>query len=307
MYRVPTITLLVFCFGLILAIQACSSKQKNLTAESAKSMLEESLRTKGDAYPVDVAFVAGQIRSKTREDYSEGSYDANDPRNKVQKLLRTGYITQWNEPLTYRNVSGTYKFGNESTTDKRLASFILTMRPGHVDVEGEYTLDDWWHGQHTVASRGPVRGEVAQDGTVTLLYGQTPNPTIYQFSVEGNVLKLVGPETWGPGQRQCTFVGAGPGGVVTVPWYSYTFSDKVKGLLDPARNSIRGGKVEIDAVRGLLLATETRATAKFTWHVHLNEAAKILVGKDTVVAEGDVIFGKQPDGAWVLTEYERPE
>jgi len=48
------------------------------------------------------------------------------------------------------------------------------------------------------------------------------------------------------------------------------------------------------------MATETEAQAHFTWHVTFNDVGKALSGKTTVTGTGDVIFGKQPDGQWVV-------
>lgn len=283
---------------LVLALQACASN-KPLTASSAKAMLTESLKKKGDAYMVTITSVARQIRSQTREDYSAASFGDSDPRAQVGRLLKAGYITQAREDLTYRNVTGTYKCNTHSRWGNAIYTFTLSMQPGYNAVSGEYTFD-WQYSE----SAGPVHGEVMQDGHLRLVYGPMSSQTTYEITVEGNTTRLTGPNLFVQDGGQMTVVGTGPGGFVTVPRYSYVFSDKFKELLDPSGDLIRGGKIEIDDVHNLLLATETVAAARVTWHADLNNAATILLGKDKIDGEGSATFGKQPDGAWVLTGFQ---
>jgi hypothetical protein len=67
--------------------------------------------------------------------------------------------------------------------------------------------------------------------------------------------------------------------------------------------SLEAGKVKIDGIDNLLLATETSAEAMVRWHADFNDAAQTISGEKQRTGAGSALFRKQPDGEWVLVEY----
>jgi predicted secreted protein len=61
------------------------------------------------------------------------------------------------------------------------------------------------------------------------------------------------------------------------------------------------GKIVVTGVDSLLLTTDTVATAKFRWQLDLNEIGQVITQSERPKKVGEVQFGKQPDGVWVIT------
>jgi hypothetical protein len=269
-------------------------------------MLENKISAdkKGD-YRLSFSMVSETIRNRTRDDYTEGAFDNNDPRAAAQRLLKAGFITQAREEHTVPNVSGQYRVDLTFPKNPWVAyanySFNLSMKPTYSAVTGDYRMDSSGNKQN-----GPLTGTVDPDGTVHLTYGSQFGGTEadYKFASTGGTLTLTGKQPFLNIQcPEMTLTGSGPGGTISVPSFSYAFSNSFKPLPAPDANEIYVGDIAIDGVNNLLLATETEAQAHFTWHVTFNDVGKALSGKTTVTGTGDVIFGKQPDGQWVVAEY----
>lgn len=305
-----------FALGTILlvATQGCNGgPTKNLTTSSARDMLKTKLGTSSQhTYRFAINSVSEVIQLPTREDYSVGSYRNDDPRSSVQRLLQAGYIIQSREDSSVPNVSGDYKVEltwpkeNGIWTRNAIYTFNLSMQPTYATVSGGYTANSWYvTGQEAMRQNGPLTGSVSPDGTVKLGYGSQFGTTEenYKFSSNGSTLTLTGKQPFLTGNPNMTLVGTGPGGSIVVPKFSYAFSDKFKRLPSVSANVLDAGDVEIDDVSNLLLATDTIAHAQFTWHVNFNDAAKALTGQASMQGTGEMNFGKQPDGAWVLTAY----
>jgi hypothetical protein len=291
------------------------SSTKSLTESSAKRMLAAKFIAENkDDYRLNFYAVSEAIRVPTSEDYAEGTYRVNDPRLAVGRLIKAGYITQSRKDFTVPNVSGNYRV--ELTWPKEVSSialrnaiytFSLSMGPTDSTVSGKYTLDSWVNsGQETMSANGPLIGSVGQDGTVQLAYvtqyGSRINEA-YKFTSSGQGVNLTGNQPFLNGIPTLTLTGSGAGGTISVPSFTYVFSDKFKPVAPPNANQIVAGKIVVDEVSNLLLVTETIAQANFTWHVTFNDAAKALTGQTTASGAGQMTFGKQPDGNWVLAEY----
>jgi hypothetical protein len=309
----------LFCGLTLLAlVVGCEggSSTKNLTESSAKRMLVAKISADNkDNYLLNFDAVSETIREPIREDYADGTYRINDPRLAVGRLIKAGYIIQSRKEFTVPNVSGNYKV--ELTWPKEVSSialrnaiytFSLSMEPTFSTVSGKYSVDSWVNsGQETMSANGPLIGSVSQDGTVQLAYVTQYGSRIeeaYKFSISGQGVTLTGNQPFLNGIPTMTLTGSGPGGTISVPSFSYAFSAKFKPLAPPNANQIVAGKIVVDEVSNLLLATDTVAQARFTWHVVFNDAGRALSGEPTVSGTGNMIFGKQPDGNWVLSGYE---
>jgi hypothetical protein len=308
----------LFCGLTLLAlVVGCEggSSTKNLTESSAKRMLVAKISADNkDNYLLNFDAVSETIREPIREDYADGTYRINDPRLAVGRLIKAGYIIQSRKEFTVPNVSGNYKV--ELTWPKEVSSialrnaiytFSLSMEPTFSTVSGKYSVDSWVNsGQETMSANGPLIGSVSQDGTVQLAYVTQYGSRIeeaYKFSIGGQGVTLTGNQPFLNGIPTMILTGSGPGGTISVPSFSYAFSDKFKPLAPPNANEIVAGKIVVDEVSNLLLATDTVAQGNFTWHVTFNDAAKALTGVKTTSGTGEMIFGKRPEGDWILSEY----
>lgn len=286
-------------------LAACGSGTKTLNEASAKRMLIDQLKTKGDTFPVPLNFVATEIRSPTREDYLAGSYGESGPKASVQRLLKAGYISQTREDTKLINVTGTYKAepagcgSGGAGIGKQVYTFTLSMQPSYAAVSGDYTYESWYSsGQHSASFNGRVTGEVRPEGVATLAYGPMSARRDYTIKAEGANVTLAGPRMFAC-DSPVVATGTGPGGFIMVPKYTYAYSDKLKPLLDPAGN-LKGGTIKIDEVHNLLLETDAIATAQFAMHIDFNDAGAAVLGKTTMADKGNVTFRRQPDGTWVL-------
>jgi len=255
-------------------------------------------------YVVPIGDVGASLNAgQTFEDYSLGVYQIQDPRARVQRLLKGGYITQSVENLAFPNISGTYAFDVVPSVwvTKGSHSMTLLMKPGSSSVSGSYTYNGWFREQHTNAFQGPVSGEVSQGGTATLRV--SGGEGTYHIVIAGNNIKLTGPDLF-YNEPPITLAGTGPGGSVTVPKFLYAMSSGLTQFLTASHDAIKAGTIQVDDLSELLLLTDTHAGARFRWHVDLCEPAKQVLGQNTVAGTGHVEFGKQPNGEWVLTGYD---
>lgn len=291
---------------LVGSLTGCSAQTKTLNESSAKRLLIDHLKSIGETFLLPLADVNQQLHA-TREDYLSGSYGEADPKALVQRLLKAGYVHQTREDIKYNNVSGTYKGetpgcgsgGFEIKT--RIQTFTLSMKPGDPAVDGQYTYDSWYalNGHKSLGWSGPVKGQVNPDGTVELIYGPMYTHVKYTFQSDGANIALTGRTMFECGTGQMTLTGTGPGGFISVPKFSYSYTDSMKKLLDGS-GKLKAGTSKIDEVHNLLLETDAIATARFTWHVDLNEPGAAVIGKPRVSGTDAVTFRKQPDGTWVL-------
>jgi hypothetical protein len=280
---------------------------KTLDENSAKHLLHDRFETRGNEYRIPMYGIAQRLRPTT-EDYLSGAYRESDARAQVQRLLKTGFITQSREDVKFLNVTGTYKAEVRGCGDgglgikNRVYSFSLLMAPTSSTISGEYTFDSWRNtGQKAATFRGPVTGNISPDGSVLLIYGPMSTRTNFKFRSEGTSLALIGPALFECDPTEITLSGTGPGGYVTEPKFSYGYSDKMKPLLDETGN-LNAGRRVVDDVQNLLLETETIATAQYSWHVELNDAGVALAGSQRISKTSQVVFRKRPDGTWVLRE-----
>jgi hypothetical protein len=286
------------CILIVLTAQAgCAQTTKTLNETSAKRMVIDQMKTKGDVFLVQLDSVVDEIHSPTREDYIAGSYAEASPKAAVQRLLKSGYLNQSREDLKLINITGTYKTeGN--VCGKEVYTFALSMQPSSPVVSGQYTYNHLYQdGQQGMKIDGPVTGEVKPDGSVTLFYGPMNARSDYTIKADGTSIILDGPKFF-----SCTKVvatGSGPGGFITVPKYSYAYADKLKALLD-ASGKLKAGTIKVDDVHNLLLETDTIATARCAIHIDLNAAGAAVLGKAILPDQREVTFRKQPDGTWVL-------
>jgi hypothetical protein len=272
-----------------------------------------------DEYSLSIGNIRQTLNEHTRNDYSQGSYSeylsagfmrVPNPQVVVQRLLKAGYVSQSQTSFTVPNVSADYHV--ELTWPKggwtRNATYALTlsMNPTYNSISGHYHVEAWYStGQHAMTADGPLTGTVDANGTVHLAYGSQYGATNadYIFKSENGEETLTGKQPFLTGMPTMTVVGHGPGGEITVPVYSYVLSSKFETLSPPHQDEIQAGRIEIDQITNLLLSSETMAQASFGWHVDFNDAAKALSGQDKVSGTGNVVFGKQPDGKWVVAEY----
>jgi hypothetical protein len=226
----------------------------------------------------------------------------------MQRLLRAGFITQSREDVKYGNVTGTYRAEIPGCGSggigirNRIYTFTLFMEPGRSTISGRYTFDAWRNsGQKAATFSGPVKGSITPEGNVTLIYGPMLTHVDYKFKSDAQNIVLTGPSGFECEQTEIMLAGTGPGGYITEPKFSYAYGEKIKPLLDDSEN-LKAGTMKIDEVHKLLLETETVATAKYTWHVELNEVGFALTGMQRISEQGTAVFRKQPDGSWVLPE-----
>jgi hypothetical protein len=312
----------VLCAVTLLAVVGCGSTNstKNLTESSAKAMLSAKLTADHkDTYLVSFAQIQQAIAGSTREDYSQGVYPENigngffsrpNPAVPIQRLLKAGYIVQTHTDYTVPNVSGNYRadltWPKGSLLGRVNYTVALSMKSSYASVTGTYAVQGVTQdGQNIGGYNGPVEGTVNASGPVHLAFrmpaGWPQGDYTFQRTKDGET--LAGPQFAFNGLPTMTLSGNGPGGTITVPVYSYAFSAKFTPLSAPHEKEISAGTVEIDNISNLLLATDTTATASFTWLADFNDVGKALTGQTKASGKGEVLFGKQPDGNWIVAEY----
>jgi hypothetical protein len=268
-----------------------------------------------DTYALAFGNIRPTLNEQTRNDYNQGSYpeylsagfiQVPNPQVIVQRLLKAGYVSQSQNSFTVPNLSGEYHadMSWELMGYHMHATYALTvsMNPADNSIAGHYHEESTGGGAQS--ADGSLSGTVDANGTVHLTYGSQyggANEDCTFTSANGEET-LTGKQPFLNGPN-VALVGHGPGGNITVPVYSYALSSKFATLPPPHQDEIQAGKIEIDQITNLLLSSDTMAQASFGWHVDFNDAAKALSGKDKASGIGNVIFGKQPSGNWVVAEY----
>jgi hypothetical protein len=269
-----------------------------------------------DMYALAFGSIRQTLNEHSRNDYSQGNYpeylsaafmQVPNPQVVVQRLLKAGYVSQSQNSFTVPNVSGDYHADMSwvlmgSYHMRATYALTVSMKPADNSISGHYHEESTGGGAQS--ADGPLSGTVDTNGTVHLIYGSQ-----YGGANEDCTFKSANGEKTLTGKQpflngpDVSLTGHGPGGDITVPVYSYALSSKFASLPPPHQDEIQAGKIEIDQISNLLLSSDTMAQASFGWHVAFNDAAKALSGKDKVSGTGNVIFGKQPNGNWVVAEY----
>lgn len=134
--------------------------------------------------------------------------------------------------------------------------------------------------------------------------------------------------------RTMTFSGNGPKGYIKVPLYTYTFTKKLQSFVpinppssiwnadimewmwlkprheSDGKTALRKGmgSLTVDKVSNLLLDSDVKAHATYSWHIRFNNLGRLFAGKNsegrnnTVTGNGEVYFRKRPDGSWVFNK-----
>ncbi len=310
---------LSFCIVVAYLVGCDSSSTSRLNESSGKSMLVAKMAAdQKDKYVLAFGNIRQTLNEHTRNDYSQGVYpeylsagfmQVPNPQVVVQRLLKAGYVSQSENSFTVPNVSGDYHADMSwvmwgSYHMHAIYAVTIAMKPSDNSISGQYHEESTGGGAQS--ANGMLSGSVDANGTVHLSYGGANEDYAFKSAngeemLTGKLPFLNGADGLNP--LTGTLVGNGPGGNITVPVYSYVLSSKFEILPPPHQDEIQAGKIEIDQITNLLLASDTMAQASFGWHVDFNGAAKALSGKDKITGTGNVVFGKQPDGKWVVANY----
>lgn len=95
----------------------------------------------------------------------------------------------------------------------------------------------------------------------------------------------------------------GERGLATIKEYEYAFVPEVYNLA-VSEKAIKAGSIKIDRLENLILVNTVQAEATFYWHTDFNRVAQVLTGKVQQYGTGRVEFRKQPDGRWVVWNYQ---
>jgi hypothetical protein len=286
-----------------LFISGCASR-KTLTASSAREMLQEHINSqKAGDFLLDYSGVVVFTNQQTYENYKEGRYEVRDPKLTFQRLLNDGLVTQSAETLTFLNLTGSYEGPWPVGGDSHI-SITLSMTQGSSTVSGSFNVIYFGHR----CCDGAVSGEVDTSGTANLnfktttiyLGGVSPTKAALSLRQSGNSSELQGMEV---DRIPLNLHGKSAGGEIRVNRYTYTFSTKFAEAVAEPSQTIKAGKIQVDSIDQLLLGSETMAGGKVNWHVNFNEVARTLAGEPEKRGVGTVLFGKQPDGTWVVANY----
>jgi hypothetical protein len=134
--------------------------------------------------------------------------------------------------------------------------------------------------------------------------GASRGPYIFRIDDSNGQEKLVGPDLQYYGVTDEFLKSGHPNADrISVPMYSYSFSPKASALVKVVNGAdvVDAGRIVVDSVDNLLLATDTVATGNFKWHRDFTEIARALSGTNHQEGSGQVQFGKEPDGTWTIT------
>jgi hypothetical protein len=288
---------------LLVNITACTNR-KELTPKSARSMLQEKLDSEPNRTYVPLAAITALFQKQTTVDYRTNSVTADDLPGLVRRLIDGGFVSVSSQAQTYPDVSGTYTSTVQFVNLPFEYHVSLQSHPGSTAITGTfYTV---YSGNRT---DGSMTGNAHQDGQVDLTWqfpgniNSTIGPYTYKIDRSDGAEKLNGPS---PNWYGVTFSAARNGGPstasVSVPMYSYAFTSKLetKTINNLAHASV--GHLVVTTVDNLLLATDTQATGTFAWKYQYNSFGEAVSQSKQPDRTGHVIFGKQPDGSWVVTE-----
>ena len=303
--------------GFALCCTAGCNSTTHLTEASAKSMLVAKIKADHrDVYLIPFDTIFPLLAKPTRDDFNsgplsttigQGIFTTTNPAAIVQRLLRAGYVTQSTSSYTVPNVSGSYNaeqiYPKGDLMGRATYAVTISMKDGDPTPSGQYDIRSWsFSGQPGGSAWGPIGGSVESGGTVHIKYTGLGTTGTYNYSQNGDKKTLTGTRPFLVGPT-LILIGTGPIGTITVPLYTYTLTSKFVPLPLPNQNQIAAGAVHIDSVSNVLLTSDTEAHAEFAWHVDFNDAAKVLTGKPNAGGKGDIFFGKQPNGDWVITRY----
>lgn len=294
----------VILFSFVLA--ACSGK--SLTESEAKAQLAELLSTRQylvAASPLLASMANADVDFKVQQPPNDAYGVA------MKRLLDQGFVSQQVHIESYPQISGSWN--GEGTcvhggggSPARVLDYVLANQNSGC-FTNKLTLE-----LQPVADSDRVTGtwkwsilNGIVEGTLT-----TNDEIRIKFSTE-RISDFDGPQSadgrflWiEKGERaylvspsgSFLYVGNATKRRTEVKRYSYTFAN-----LRPAGDVIPVGKVQVQDVSQLLLTTETRATASFTWKAVLDKFGGAVLGNVTPPSGVSTAeFAKKPDGKWVL-------
>jgi hypothetical protein len=307
----------------------------SLTPVTGRIMLQQRVTTSGNVYQIDYSNVAALVREPSfvnfanieeavdearltlwqcekqlrTDTYSRGWCDevTNEGQIALNRLIKAGVATEKSTEASVVNLSGTYEGDiancyhvvlnvTDSTPPKVAGNFKVTTYEcvGALDPhEGTFTgiltpssklflsfdhyLKGFYRAELTINTSG---NEVRLEG---LLTGHGSNGTSGSFP-----LKLKA-----QGER----------GLATIKQYDYNLAPEFYNL-GIGENAIKAGGIKIDRLENLILVNTVEAEASFYWHTDFNRVAQALTGKVQQSGVGRVMFRKQPDGRWVVWNYQ---
>ena len=267
-------------FSCVIAIAyliGCDSTS-HLNETSGKSMLIAKIAAdQRDNFVLPFGIVLQTLNEHTQNDYSQGSYPEylpaafngqHSPTAIVAEAFRLDMspITnlfyrprrEWRLPCRIElAVWGVLSHESHVCIDH-------PMKPTANSISGHYHEESTGGGAQW--ANGPLAGSVDANGIVHLAYENVGANGIlygakkldYTFTFTNGEKRLTGQQAFQVGPDM-TLVGHGPSGEITVPVYSYALSNKFKTLPPPHQYEFQAGKLEIDQITNLLLASDTSA------------------------------------------------
>lgn len=287
----------IFLSTITVLTNGCAAT-KNLTEGTARDLIRDYARTQKLA-PVISLNPAVLLQRGTKIDYN--ALLPTGPNGILRRMMDHKYLVQTSHVVSYPKISGTFSYIGPK--DRKVIRSAFTT----IDEDYEYSLQSVpGTNQLTGTMRHiPTNHKNNVTGTIGLDNKVQLNGTNRVYIEEGGKAIL---RASGPGCYQCPivvtdFVGRATGEKITMTLYDYSFSPEFMKLVTGSRPlSVVSGSYELGDVTNLLLSTETRAEASFTYKSIPNDVARILLdeGAVTQTRSGVVRFAKKPDGTWVV-------
>ncbi len=143
---------------------------------------------------------------------------------------------------------------------------------------------------------------------VQVAYPELGRTRVYTVTYTDGLITLETPSPVALSDSHWKFRSKKPHVTVTARKFVYELSDTGKALLtrlDGTNSSwkLRTGRLKATNVSNLLLQGETNAAASFMWSLEPEDVfAKDMEDFVKPSGSGSAVFGKRPDGAWVVTD-----
>jgi hypothetical protein len=250
-------------------------------------------------------FTKKLFKEDTIIDYRSAPATKDDLSGVIHRLIDAGFVTQKSVAREYADVTGNYQGDAVYPAVTHHFDVNLEMKQGAADVKGK--LSEIGASYPLSAS---ITGNALPEGSYSLLFlvqyfNGMPNydgPFIYKLNDMNGHETLTGPD---PYDRNLTiyFAKKEPlnSAKISVPMFSYSFTPKAKVQVVNGSDQSSMGRIIVTGVDSLLLATDTVATAKFKWKFDYSEIGQVITLSKQPEKLGEVQFGKQPDGTWIIT------
>jgi len=280
---------------LVAGLSAGCSSNKELTESSAHDMVADY--SANENYNVPIGDLTRYL-TKTTDDYSASGQAG--LRETVAKLIEGGFVSETTETLSYPRIEG--HFVSPASPNGSHDEYDFEMAPGTNDLSGSHLIY-----QGSFNPRETITGQVEPDGSVE--FHDTTGDGTWEvehgaYVEDGDVARInVAMLSSFPHYPPFVLTGKASHQKTSVVWHEYhlvpELASKIEG--NSAAPYAPGGRIKIGDVSGLHLLNDVEASAQFQWEASLDDFGSIIEGGQTPKGNGEVVFGKKPDGEWVIT------